>query len=90
MKLCLPKNDEKIVYQEKKKTYTQKKLTIKEYKAAYYLKNIEKYTERNTRYRQKQNAIKAGTYIEPIKEEIKKEIKEEIIKEQKHIIVAFL
>ena len=39
----------------------------KEYKADYYLKNIEIYRERNKLYREKQKAIKAGTYVEPVK-----------------------
>lgn len=40
-----------IVYVEKRKngnkSYTKKALDIKEYKANYYIKNIEKYNERN-------------------------------------------
>ena len=36
-----------IVYANKKKSYTKKALDIKEYKQDYYIKNIEKYTERN-------------------------------------------
>lgn len=71
---CLPKNNDRIVYVEKKKTYTQKKLDVKEYKANYYIRNAEKYAERNTKYREKQKAIKAGTYIEPVKP-----VKEEIV-----------
>ena len=39
--------DHMIVYANKKKTYTQKTLNIKEYKANYYIKNIDVYTERN-------------------------------------------
>ena len=80
---CLPKNDSKIVFVEKKKTYTQKKLDVKEYKADYYVKNIEKYTERNTKYREKQKAIKNGTYVKPI-------IIEENTKIVKNITVNFI
>jgi len=49
----------------------------KTYKADYYQKNVEVYRERNRKYREKQKAIKEGTYVEPVKEEIvvKKEIK---------------
>lgn len=39
----------------------------KEYKADYYINNIEKYRERNRLYREKQKAIKDGTYVSPIK-----------------------
>jgi hypothetical protein len=40
---------------------------VQEYKADYYIKNYEKYRERNRLYREKQKAIKAGTYVEPVK-----------------------
>jgi hypothetical protein len=36
-----------IVYVDKKKSYTKKALDVKEYKANYYIKNIEIYRERN-------------------------------------------
>lgn len=55
----------------------------KEYKAEYYVKNIELYRERNRKYRAKQKAIKDGTYVEP----------KVIIQEKskcKNIIVSFL
>ena len=58
---------EKIVYVNKKKSYTQKEFDVKEYKATYYIKNLDKYTTRNKLYREKQNAIKAGTNVEPEK-----------------------
>jgi hypothetical protein len=80
---CLPKNDSKIVFVEKKKTYTQKKLDVKEYKADYYVKNIEIYAERNRKYREKQKAIKDGTYVKSI-------IIEENTKIVKNITVNFI
>jgi hypothetical protein len=36
-----------IVYVNKKKSYTKKDLDVKEYKANYYIKNMEIYRERN-------------------------------------------
>lgn len=39
----------------------------KDYKAIYYLNNLEIYRERNKKYREKQKAIKNKTYIEPTK-----------------------
>ena len=56
---------------------------VQEYKADYYVKNLEKYRERNRLYREKQKAIKAGTYVEPVV------IIEERIKVKK-IVVNFL
>jgi hypothetical protein len=39
--------DNKIIYVEKNKTYTKSQYAVKEYKADYYIKNINKYRERN-------------------------------------------
>ena len=44
-----------IVFAEKKKSYTKKALDVKEYKANYYIKNKEIYTERNRLASQKRS-----------------------------------
>jgi len=76
---------EKIVYVNKNKTYTQKEFDVKEYKASYYIKNHDKYTARNKLYREKQKAIKAGTYVEP-----EKVVKDYNFKINKNVTLYFM
>jgi hypothetical protein len=61
----------------------------KEYKADYYINNIELYRERNRLYREKQKAIRDGTYIPPIKPIKIPDVIEEKVKIKK-ITVYFL
>jgi len=62
---CFPANNERVAHVVRKFTKTE---DMKKYKAEYYIKNIEKYTERSKKYRDKKKALKEGIYIEPVKE----------------------
>jgi hypothetical protein len=57
----------------------------KDYKADYYLKNIQIYKERNKKYREKQKALKAGIYVEE-----KKVIIDNKFKIKQDIVVDFI